>query len=332
MSNILSVVAKTNQSANSHSFCFEPIFLNQVLNDEIAFLTIHFASLIANFKEKSKLNKVAVVICPNGIGSSMVVYTKLKALFPEFSFLEPIEHIDLEVVIPKVDVIFSNTASNSLMNTQKPNFIVSPIMSDSEKYRLIRDVYAKVGIMNVEFPNINKILKIVKKYVRTEDAEAIEHEIIQVMMGNEATAEFGESKPALHQIINPSYVRLGVAAADKQEAVRKAGEPLLRDGAITKEYMEAMDTSLERNGGYMVISKGVALPHANINCGAKKLAIGIAGLEQRIVFGNENDPVKYIFLPERCRQIVPSAGDIDFAAAVVHSGIQSPDESRHFRR
>lgn len=275
---------------------FEPVFLNQVPEDEIAFLTIHFASLIANFKEKSKMNKVAVVICPNGIGSSMLVYTQLKALFPEFSFLEPIEHIDLDVVFPKVDVIFSTTATSRLMSTEKPFFIVSPIMSDSEKYRLIRDVYAKVGMMNVEFPNINKILKIVKKYVHTEDAEAIEQEIIQAMMGNEATAEFGESKPALHQIIDPSYVRLGVAAADKQEAVRKAGEPLLRDGAITKEYLEAMGTSLEQNGGYMVISKGVALPHANINCGAKKLAIGITVLEQPIVFGNEkNDPVKYIF-------------------------------------
>ena len=67
---------------------FETVFLNQVPEDEIAFLTIHFASLIANFKEKSKMNKVAVVICPNGIGSSMLVYTQLKALFPEFSFLE----------------------------------------------------------------------------------------------------------------------------------------------------------------------------------------------------------------------------------------------------
>ena len=57
-----------------------------------------------------------------------------------------------------------------------------------------------------------------------------------------------------------------------------------------------MGNSLEQNGGYMVISKGVALPHANINCGAKKLAIGITVLEQPIVFGNEkNDPVKYIF-------------------------------------
>ena len=122
-------------------------------------------------------------------------------------------------------VIFSTTATSRLMSTEKPFFIVSPIMSNSEKYRLIRDVYAKVGMMNVEFPNINKILKIVKKYVRTEDAEAIEQEIVQAMMGNETTAEFGESKPALHQIIDPSYVRLGVAAADKQEAVRKAGEP-----------------------------------------------------------------------------------------------------------
>ncbi len=45
-------------------------------------------------------------------------------------------------------------------------------------------------------------------------------------------------------------------------AIRLASEPLLNDGYITNDYVEAMIESIKKHGPYIVLAEEFALPHA----------------------------------------------------------------------
>lgn len=100
----------------------------------------------------------------------------------------------------------------------------------------------------------------------------------------------------LNGLINENLIRLGIEASDWQEAVRKSAQPLLEEGKITAQYIDAIIENVKEAGPYIVITPHVALPHARPESGALQSAIGIATLVTPVEFGNaENDPVKYLF-------------------------------------
>lgn len=100
----------------------------------------------------------------------------------------------------------------------------------------------------------------------------------------------------INSLVNKSFIRLGVVATDREEAIQKAATPLVDAGMIEQRYIEAIIRSMKDNGPYFVLLPHVALPHARPEEGAIGNALGIAALKEPVVFGNEsNDPVKYIF-------------------------------------
>nr|WP_328706950.1 PTS sugar transporter subunit IIA [Clavibacter zhangzhiyongii] len=86
-------------------------------------------------------------------------------------------------------------------------------------------------------------------------------------------------------------VTLGAEAADWRAAVRLAGDALVRTGAATADYAEAMIRVVEEFGAYVVIAPGLALAHARP--GPETLADGLAvvTLREPVAFGHaHNDP------------------------------------------
>ncbi|GAB7302517.1 PTS sugar transporter subunit IIA [Clavibacter michiganensis] len=90
-------------------------------------------------------------------------------------------------------------------------------------------------------------------------------------------------------------VTLRADAADWRAAVRLVGDALVRSGAATAEYGEAMIRVVEEFGAYVVIAPGLALAHARP--GPETLADGLAvvTLTEPVAFGHaHNDPVDVI--------------------------------------
>jgi mannitol/fructose-specific phosphotransferase system IIA component (Ntr-type) len=57
-----------------------------------------------------------------------------------------------------------------------------------------------------------------------------------------------------------------------QEAIKKAAQPLLRNGSVSKQYVEAMIQSVLDAGPYIVLMPGFALAHARSEDGVCRLA------------------------------------------------------------
>ncbi|WP_086313001.1 hypothetical protein A5821_000576 [Enterococcus sp. 7F3_DIV0205] len=272
------------------------LFEHRIPEDEIAFLTMHFASLCSNFDEYKTSQKVALIVCPNGIGSSSIVYTELKVLFPELSFIGPVETNEIERLSDSYDLIFSTVPNIRLFYTRKPVYIVSPIMNTREKYRLISDVYMQIGNFNFKLPSVGKIMEIVQRHTTVSVGSSLEKELYEYLINQEEPIENDGDGPSLMEITTPELIQLNLHAKNWEEAIRRSAAPLLNDGRITRNYIDTIIETAKTQGPYMVISKHVALPHARPIDGVEKLGMSISVLKEPIVFGSaENDPVKYIF-------------------------------------
>ncbi|ALS00725.1 transcription antiterminator [Enterococcus silesiacus] len=275
---------------------FSSLFEHRIPEDESAFLTMHFAALCSNFDEYTTIQKVALIVCPNGIGSSSIVYTELKALFPELSFLGPVETNDIERLTDSYDLIFSTVPNIRLFYTKKPVYIVSPIMNTREKYRLISDVYTQIGNFNFKLPSVGKIMEIIKRHAAISEGSSLENELYEYLINQEEPNKTENDGPSLQEITAPELIQLEMSAKNWEEAIRLSAASLLKTGRITRNYIDTIIETAKREGAYMVISKNVALPHARPIDGVMQLGMSISVLKEPIVFGNkDNDPVKYIF-------------------------------------
>lgn len=91
-------------------------------------------------------------------------------------------------------------------------------------------------------------------------------------------------------------VACDVTAGDWREAITATGRLLIQAGCIEESYIEAMIRLVEMKGPYIVVAKGVALPHAGPENGAHKVGLAAVRLAQPVPFGHEaNDPVDLLF-------------------------------------
>lgn len=101
----------------------------------------------------------------------------------------------------------------------------------------------------------------------------------------------------LNDILKQEYIKLNVECKNWEEAIRSAGQVLLENDVITNEYIEEAIKEVKELGTYIVITKGVAMPHATSHIGVKKTGIALIKLKEPVEFGNsDNNPVHYVFM------------------------------------
>lgn len=97
------------------------------------------------------------------------------------------------------------------------------------------------------------------------------------------------------ELLTEDLVKFNIKASNWAEAVREAGELLYRNNKIEKSYIDAMVKTVESMGPYIVMSPGIAMPHARPEAGVKEIGVAIVSLEKPVNFGSEDfDPVKLV--------------------------------------
>jgi PTS system ascorbate-specific IIA component len=92
-----------------------------------------------------------------------------------------------------------------------------------------------------------------------------------------------------------SLIELNAEARDWEEAVKLAGNLLVENDCAESRFVDAMVETVKLRGAYIVISKGLAIPHARPEDGAKKVCISIVQLKKPVEFGHpKNDPVEIV--------------------------------------
>lgn len=263
--------------------------------EEISLLTIHFVTIIKENEEFEVKKRVGLIVCPNGIGSSVMVYNELKNLFPDIILLGPMTTQDVFSGIYEYDFIFTTVSNLQLYSLDKPVFVVNPVMSNFEKAQLINEVYGK-NVNNMKYFDVYRVLDIVQNNASINDYQKLKADLINYL--NDVSVENENQDTFIEEInlidmIQPEYIQLGIKANGWEEALYLAAMPLLKKKVITREYIHAMIESCKKSGEYIVILPNIAFPHARPDQGAMDLGLSITVLSESVSIAQKQ--FKYIF-------------------------------------
>jgi len=98
----------------------------------------------------------------------------------------------------------------------------------------------------------------------------------------------------LKNALKSENIIFDVEVSDWVEAVREAGELMVRLGLVLPSYVDGMIDVIKTLGPYAVIVPGVAMPHAHPDKGSIKIGMVLLKLKKPVNFGSHNDPVDFV--------------------------------------
>lgn len=229
--------------------------------DEIGYLTIHLGAAVERKRLMQKQKLSVLLVCGNGVGTANLLAMTLKNHLPYISIRQIVSLYKLnEEKLADIDLVIS-TVPLELKSVALLR--VSPIAT-AEEIKVIESQIAY--FYNKKFAASDLIAK------------------VQQPLG-------------LKELLQPDMIELDSEAHSWDEAVRSAGEILVRSGAVSNNYVERMVSCVREMGPYIVVCPGVAMPHARYEDGVSRVAISFLRLKEPVIFGTaeEAKPVEMLF-------------------------------------
>lgn len=95
-------------------------------------------------------------------------------------------------------------------------------------------------------------------------------------------------------LIENNSVLLNATANDWKAAVKLGTDMLVKSGAITSGYYDAIINCVENMGPYIIIAPGFAMPHARPEDGVIRTAFALVTLDKPVYFDGEDEPVRVL--------------------------------------
>lgn len=252
----------------------------KVVDEEIAYVAVHFGSFIYS-QEKSSKTKV-VLVCGEGLSTVRLLEKALKETFEGFEIIEIMGYSEYKDKSDEIVGLVISTIDLSGKNIVK----VNPFLSKEDIENL--EVYLKKRKnISIEGVSLEKVLEIVEKYAQIYDKAGLIEELKLEIEGIK--------KPSIVELLTKDKIIFRKKVKSWEEAVEIAAQPLIKDKSIEYSYVEKMKENIKNLKAYVVIKKGVAIPHARPEDGVNKLGFSILILEEGINFNHpKNDPVHIV--------------------------------------
>lgn len=243
-------------AVNSNLSVLENTFRVLFNEDEVAYISLHIGSAIERNFEETRYGLRVLIVCASGVGTSQLLISKIKNYYPELNIYDSFSVYDIEEDYFAVNKINLVITTIPTPNFPVPVIKVSPFLTKDDRKKL-------------------------NEHLNAEREKAIESGL--------------SSGPALNELITPECVNWNADASGWKEAIRLSTELLNAKGMVTPNYTNAIIEQFKMNGPYMVINKGVALPHAKPTDGVKCPGFSLVKLKHPVHFGHSRyDPVSFV--------------------------------------
>lgn len=265
-------------------------------DNETGYLTLHIIAALEKRKAIHKKNDSvkAVIVCSTGVGTSLLLESRLKKELPDINILGEISLVELDkVLLSEVDIIISTIPIDNIY--LKPVVHVSPLLSDEDVYKIKRIVCKYKGSSYTPHnTDVKELMEVVERYGNIRDYEALKEEICAILNIPNYKKNINNTS-AIADLIEEEGVKVKVDAKDYKEAIELAGNLLMIKKAVKKEYINAMIKNCKNMNAYIVICPGVAIAHARFEEGVIKTAMSLITLNTPVYFGHKtNDPVSIV--------------------------------------
>ena len=245
-------------------------------DSEISYFVVHFGGYLQSHPQ-SQLPYRAVVICPNGVSSSLILKEDLKKLFPKiaFSYTTRLEQLSL-LDEASYDLIFSTVEISST----KPTFPVSVLMTEEQAQSLVELVARDFPDACEDTLMLEQLMETIKLYSNVTQETALRSALRTLLLQSQENRK--EVKPLLQELITEATYQTSSEILDWKSAIRLAAKPLLDSGQIELTYPEAMIAKVQEFGPFIDLGKGIAIPHARPEDGVNQVGMSMLVLEHPI--------------------------------------------------
>ncbi|MGE8203901.1 BglG family transcription antiterminator [Heyndrickxia sp. NPDC080065] len=241
---------------------------DQMISDEeVGYFTLHFGGQFAKRQTESKVYR-ALIVCPNGISSSLMMRSQLRDIFPEIQFSYPESLENAKKINPdSYDMIFSTVYLPSL----KPVYLTQPLLSAVEKNYLIQAVATDFGSLDHRNVSVEELMEVIRRYADIKDEQKLYEAISDQLLTKTSTER--RYAPMLSEILTKEMIQFTDQPLDWKAAIQMAAQPLLETNKITNGYIDAMIHKVVENGAYIYLGKGISIPHARPEDGVNELGM-----------------------------------------------------------
>ncbi len=277
----------------------EEVIGGEIIEDELAFLVIHFSTIASTIKQNVMYMYKSVVVCHHGLATGNLLAENLKEKFPQIEVVVVLSSKEAELVDKlDVDLIFSTF---QLSDQNKPLLVLEPILTDANRPIIADFLNAHQKVQRLiptesgQTELFTDVLRIVEESGGKID-RPIYTKLETLFEQNHLEINKREIQPMLKDILTDNHILIQEHVDNWQEAIERVAKPLLKENIVESSYVDAMVRAVEEYGAYIVIGKNLALAHARPEDGVNKLGVSVATIRQPVDFGNEEmDPVKIIF-------------------------------------
>ncbi|MGQ5177804.1 BglG family transcription antiterminator [Bacillus halotolerans] len=254
-----------------------------VSSEETAFIAMHFGGWMKREGVAPSLRKTAVIVCPGGIGTSKILQNQIEDLLPNVDILKTVSSRVYETMTLKTDVLISTVP---LPDRGVPVLIVNPILNSKEKISLLKKVDALSNSASHFHPSVHDIMGIIEKHAEGIHKTELMLELTEYLGQPHKHEKEANRKPMLAELMTPNHITMADSAPCWEDAVRMAAKPLLDDGSVTPQYVDAMIATIQTLGPYIVITPNVAIPHARPEDGVNQIGMSFLRLNQAVSFSD----------------------------------------------
>ena len=207
--------------------------------------------------KRDVINKI-VFACDAGMGSSAMGATKFRNRIKKLGLNIEVTNSSVDTIPSDADLVVSHVKlieRAKKNSTQAEHVFIENFLQDKKLDELFNSLQART----------NGNVKVAKEVA--------------------ATNEIVEAKET--SILNKNNIVLGLESVSKEEAIKRAGEILAKEGYVKEEYIQAMLEREEIVSTY--IGMGVAIPHGvgEAKKEVKKSGIAVLQYPNGIKFGDE---------------------------------------------
>lgn len=265
-------------------------FTNETFDDEeIGYFTMHFGASLERMGINQRNKKNILVVCDSGIGTGKLLSAKLQSIF-DVNIVDTVAYHQVNDILKSenIDLIVSTVPMKreDIISVQ-----VQPILTN-QNINVLNNY-----LMHIKKPkiNVNTLIEIINKHCTINDINNLINDLSKIINIDQFFTAKGVVEPVLKDLFTQYTIKLNVEVKDWEDAVRKGGELLEKDGSIEHRYIDAMINSVKEIGPYIVIAPGIAMPHARPEAGSKKIGMSLITLKDPVNFGNkDNDPVSIV--------------------------------------
>ncbi|WP_340081941.1 BglG family transcription antiterminator [Terribacillus sp. FSL K6-0262] len=255
----------------------------EIPENEQIYITLLIGGWIRQQGESIGEKVKAIVVCPQGVSVSKLMFHELSGLFPEFVFLDSMSVREFITYDLDYDIVFSPV----LLETSKKLFITKTMLDTHEKRLLRKQVLTYIHGFVSKQVRTSEIMQIISNHTMIINKKALEQEL-QAYLGqvdqHVVQPALEESQPLqLSDFLMHQHMKMTYQIGSWEEAVRSCAGILLDKGIIEPRYIDAMIKSCEKDP-YIVIGPGIAIPHASPEDGVFRTGMSLLKIKNGVQY------------------------------------------------